>query len=60
MAAFCCAARLTASTQADATTLERERHFLKVIRETLASRRLKPEQGFVVCGGFHLFLDRDD
>ena len=41
-------------------TVERERHFLKVIRETLAARKLKPEDAAVVCGGFHLFLDRDD
>ncbi len=62
MAEFCCAARMTANaaTEASLGTRERERHFLKVIREALAARGLKPEQAFVVCGGFHLFLDRDD
>src|SRR5262249_20466707 len=39
---------------------ERERHFRKVISETLADRKIKPKQAAVVCGGFHLFLDRDD
>ena len=49
-----------AATEAARGTVERERHFLKVIRETLAARKLKPEEAAVVCGGFHLFLDRDD
>jgi len=62
MATFCCAVRMTS----DATTVtalgntERERHFLKVIQATLAARKMKPEQAAVVCGGFHLFLDRAD
>jgi hypothetical protein len=62
LATFCCAARATADPEAEASegTAERERHFQKVIRETLAARRLKPDQVAVVCGGFHLFLDRDD
>ncbi len=62
LATFCCAARMTANPQAIATdgTLERERHFLQIIRETLRRRKLKPEQAMVVCGGFHLYLDRDD
>ncbi|HZN36349.1 MAG TPA: DUF5682 family protein [Pirellulaceae bacterium] len=62
MATFCCAVRLTSNpaTEAAQGTLERERHFAKVIRETLADRKLKPEQAMVVCGGFHLFLDRND
>ena len=33
---------------------------MKSIRETLARRTLKPTDAMVVCGGFHLFLDRDD
>jgi hypothetical protein len=49
-----------AVTEISLGTVERERHFMKVIRETLQSRKLKPEQAAVVCGGFHLFLDRDD
>jgi hypothetical protein len=62
LATFCCAARLTAdaATEAALGTAERERHFRKVIAETLAARKVKPEQAAVVCGGFHLFLDRDD
>ncbi|HKB01801.1 MAG TPA: DUF5682 family protein [Gemmataceae bacterium] len=62
MAAFCSAARLTANPHTEATegTFERERHFLAVIRDTLGAKKLKPEQAMVVCGGFHLFLDRED
>ena len=62
LATFCCAVRMTsdAATETAAGTAERERHFRKVISETLAARGLKPEQAMVVCGGFHLFLDRDD
>jgi hypothetical protein len=62
LATFCCAARLTAdaATEAALGTAERERHFRKVIAETLAARKVKPGQAAVVCGGFHLFLDRDD
>ncbi len=62
LAAFCCAARATsdAATERAMGTVERERHFMKVIRETLAKRKLKPEDAMVVCGGFHLFLDRAD
>ncbi len=62
LAVFCCAVRMTsdAATETAAGTAERERHFLKVISETLAARGLKPEQAAVVCGGFHLFLDRAD
>src|SRR5580698_8337741 len=62
LATFCCAVRATSdpATEAATGTVERERHFLKVIRETLAARKLEPEQAMVVCGGFHLFLDRED
>ncbi|MCE9563203.1 MAG: DUF5682 family protein [Planctomycetes bacterium] len=62
MATFCCAARATSDHAAEqhSGTFERERHFMKVIRETLAAKKLKPEQAMVVCGGFHLFLDRKD
>jgi hypothetical protein len=62
LATFCCAVRRTssASTEASLGTVPRERHFLKVIRETLDQRKIKPEQAAVVCGGFHLFLDRED
>lgn len=62
MATFCCAARATADHAAEHAegTVERERHFLKVIRDTLAAKKLKPADAMVVCGGFHLFLDRAD
>ncbi|VTU02396.1 Uncharacterized protein OS=Cystobacter violaceus Cb vi76 GN=Q664_20170 PE=4 SV=1 [Gemmataceae bacterium] len=62
LATFCCAARMTSDHAAEQLegTVERERHFLKVIRETLAAKKLKPDQAMVVCGGFHLFLDRGD
>lgn len=62
MATFCAGVRATsdAATETETGTVERERHFLKVIRETLQAKKLKPEHAMVVCGGFHLFLDRDD
>lgn len=62
LAAFCLAARITADPAAERAgeTVERERHFLKAIREALDARGLRPDQAAVVCGGFHLFLDRDD
>ena len=62
LATFCAAARATSDPDRvrQDGTIERERHFLKTIRETLASRRLQPQDAMVVCGGFHLFLDRDD
>lgn len=62
LAAFCCAARATADPKTELAegTVARERHFLKVIRETLAARGLGPGDAAVVCGGFHLFLDRAD
>ncbi len=62
LATFCCAARATADSRAETIggTIDRERHFLKVIRETLAARKLAPSDAVVVCGGFHLFLDRED
>src|SRR5262245_2985349 len=62
MATFCCAVRMTsdAATEAALGNAERERHFMKVIRETLAARSMRPEQAMVICGGFHIFLNRDD
>ncbi len=62
LATFCAAARATtpASRIENDGTLERERHFMQTIRETLARRKLKATDALVVCGGFHLFLDRDD
>jgi hypothetical protein len=62
LAAFCCAVRATTDPERlkQDGTLLRERFMLRTIRETLAARKLAPEQAMVVCGGFHLFLDRDD
>lgn len=62
LATFCCAARATADHAAEQLegTVERERHFLKVIRETLKAKKLQPADAMVICGGFHLFLDRVD
>lgn len=61
MATFCAAARATSSPEqiADDGTLERERCMWQTIQRRLSSG-LKPEQAMVVCGGFHLFLDRND
>lgn len=62
LATFCCASRATADAAAEQMegTVERERHFLRVIRETLAARGVQPKDAMVVCGGFHLFLNRAD
>jgi len=62
LATFCAAVRMTSDPmriQHDGT-LERERHFMQVIRSTLKSKNIKPTDAMVVCGGFHLFLDRND
>jgi hypothetical protein len=60
--AFCCAARMTAPAGRAASdgTLPRERFMMRTIRQTLAHRELAARQAMVVCGGFHVFLDRDD
>lgn len=62
LATFCAASRATSRKRrvADDGTLERERHMLKTINETMQSENLKPEDCMVICGGFHLFLDPDD
>jgi hypothetical protein len=62
LAYFCAAARATTDPARIATdgTLERERFMWKTIRTELDSRKLRPEQAMVVCGGFHLFLARED
>ena len=62
LAYFCAAVRATtprARMEADGT-LARERHMLRTIRAELAQRKLRPADAMVVCGGFHIFLDRDD
>ncbi|MGE3807255.1 MAG: DUF5682 family protein [Gemmataceae bacterium] len=62
LATFCCASRATAAPErvSNDGTLERERFMLQTIRATLAAKKLEPDQAMVVCGGFHLFLDRND
>ena len=62
LACFCAAVRATASDERLERdgTLARERFMLQSIRAELAKRKLKPKDAMVVCGGFHLFLDRDD
>ena len=62
VALFCAAVRTTTpadSLQADGT-LARERFMWQTIRQTLKNRQIKPEDAMVVCGGFHIFLDRND
>ncbi|HLL23724.1 MAG TPA: DUF5682 family protein, partial [Kofleriaceae bacterium] len=62
LAYFCAAVRATSNPERIARdgTLERERHMLRAIRAELAARSLSPADAMVVCGGFHLFLDRED
>ncbi len=59
---FCAAARLSADParlEADGT-LARERFMWQTITSTLKRSNLPAADAMVVCGGFHLFLDRDD
>lgn len=62
LAYFCAAVRATTPKErmAGDGTWERERYMWRAIREALAARALAPEEAFVVTGGFHLFLDRED
>jgi hypothetical protein len=62
LATFCAAARATAAPERLAAdgTRERERFMWRAIRAGLERRGLRPAQAMVVCGGFHLFLDRED
>jgi len=62
LATFCAAARSTCAPSRIAVdgTLPRERCMWQTIRDHLSKSKLKPAQAMVVCGGFHLFLDRDD
>ncbi len=62
LAAFCAGVRATTArhTVERDGTLPRERFMWRTIRGELERRKLPPEQAMVVCGGFHLFLDRTD
>ena len=61
-AAFCAASRATTLPirMILDSTVDRERHMLKSINTGLAEMSLKPSEAMVVCGGFHLFMDRED
>lgn len=62
LAYFCAAVRATTRPERIASddTLPRERFMKRQIARELAKRKLSPRDAMVVCGGFHLFLDRDD
>ena len=62
LAYFCAAVRATASPErlVNDGTLARERFMKRAIAAELAKRELSATDAMVVCGGFHLFLDRDD
>lgn len=62
VALFCAAVRATVdpASLVDDGTLARERFMWQTIRDTLAGRNLRPRDALVVCGGFHIFLDRND
>ncbi|MGH7137673.1 MAG: DUF5682 family protein, partial [Pirellulales bacterium] len=62
VALFCAAVRATVDPASliDDGTLARERFMWKTIRKTLADRNIQPQEALIVCGGFHIFLDRND
>jgi hypothetical protein len=62
LALFCAASRATTNPEqiANDDTRPRERFMWRTIRETLQREGIRPEDAMVVCGGFHLFLDRND
>lgn len=61
LATFCAAARATTPARAfDDDTGPRERHMWRSIQATLTERGIDPAEAMVVCGGYHLFLDRND
>lgn len=62
LATFCAAVRVTTSPERiqNDDTLPRERHMWRTIQKTLADKKIPPSKAMVVCGGFHLFLDRND
>jgi hypothetical protein len=61
LAYFCAAVRATTSRQRmelDGTLL-REAHMWSTITRTLAETKTPPEKAMVVCGGFHIFLEKN-
>jgi hypothetical protein len=61
MAYFCAALRATTAPErlASDDTLTREAHMWQTITSTLRQKKLQASDAMVVCGGFHLFLDRE-
>jgi len=60
LAYFCAAVRATTPRERmelDGTLL-REAHMWSTITRTLAETRTPPEKAMVVCGGFHIFLEK--
>jgi Family of unknown function (DUF5682) len=59
---FCAAARATAPPERILRdgTLERERFMWRRVRQSLERLKLAPREAMVVCGGFHVFLDKAD
>jgi hypothetical protein len=62
LATFCCASRATTLPirMILDSTLDRERFMLRSINANLAELGFKSSEAMVVCGGFHLFLARED
>jgi hypothetical protein len=62
LATFCAAARATANPAFMGLdgTLARERNMSACLTTTMAETGIEPAEAMVVCGGFHLFMDRDD
>lgn len=62
LAYFCAAVRATTRPEVIASddTLPRERYMRRAIIAEIAKRRLEAKDVMIVCGGFHLFLDRED
>jgi hypothetical protein len=62
MAYFCGSVRATSPVDrlTEDGTLPRERHMWRAITAALNERKVKPADAMVVCGGFHIFMDRED
>ncbi len=62
IAAFCGASRATTMKQRmiGDGTIDRERFMMRSIKNHLNELGVKPSEAMVVCGGFHLFLDKED
>ena len=62
LTAFCAGVRATTPPQRieHDGTLARERFMWKRIQDTLRARSIDPSRAVCVCGGFHLFMERDE